>query len=288
MNFDDNLTELFDRYLTGQMTEVEEREFLDQLNNDPALKQAYENHRALVAGIREARREELKDYIKQNAKIRYIGNVWGPKWVISSAAIVVILVSAFFIVEYVVKPNNKAREIVEATEDAAQEEAKASEVPAEANEALANDSSIPTENEVAVVEDNSQPNTQLDVSDDYNNLSEDEQKGLKPSITKSIPIISGKALGNKNKVTKTESDGVTIDVYYEVAKTTQYKYDGSKLTLYKFPYEDDVVIYQTDGNKDYLAWQRAYYTLSKDNKAHPLQRVTDKEILKTLPSLISE
>ncbi len=284
MNFDDNITEVFDRYLTGQMTEAEEREFLEQLNTDPSLKQAYEAHRAMVAGIREARREELKDYIKKNAKIRYIGNVWGPKWVMASAAIVVVIFSAYIVIEYAIKPAQKSKEVAttEETKNVPQEETVEHEAEA-ANEAVAEDA---TE---VIIDSSSKENLinskKIDSYYSYDGLDDKQKAEAMPEIKKSVPVITKGSAIDLNKVTVNKNVAETIDVYYEVSTTLQYKYNGSKLTLYHFPYEDDVVIYQTEGDTDYLAWQRAYYSLSKDNKIHPLKRLIDGEILKQLPTL---
>jgi hypothetical protein len=286
MNFDDNITEVFDRYLTGQMTEAEEQEFLEQLNTDPSLKQAYEAHRAIVAGIREARRDELKDYIKKNAKIRYIGNVWGPKWVMASAAIVVVLLSAYIVIEYAVNPNQKSKEVAtaEKTEDAVTEE------PTEENTEVANEAVAEDATDTEVIADSSLKGNplnskELDSYYSYEGLNDKQKAETMPEIKKSVPVITKSSAKDLNKVTVNKNIAETIDVYYEVSTTLQYKYSGNKLTLYRFPYEDDVVIYQTGGDTDYLAWQRAYYPLSKDNKIHPLKRLIDGEILKQLPTL---
>lgn len=256
MNFDDNITEVFDRYLTGQMTKVEEREFLEQLQSDPALKQQYEAHRVIVAGIREARREELKDYIKQNAKIRYIGNIWGPKWVMSSAAILIILLSAYFVIEYALKPNQNRKETAEATEDYTD--------------------TLQTETEY---------NNQIAQAEEDVSNSKSEAKNNTKTKKKDVPTVSKEGNKNLNKASKNSGVDRTIEVFYEVAQDTLYKYDGIKLTLYKFPYQDDVVIYQTDGEADYLAWQGEYFLLLKDNEEHPLQPITDPKTIKQLQSI---
>lgn len=289
MNFDDNITEVFDRYLTGQMTEVEERDFAEQLKNDPSLKQSYETHRAIVAGIRDARKEELKDYIKKNAKIRYIGNVWSSKWVMTSAAVFIIFFTTFMVIEYGVNSSSKKNTTAQ-TEDNDSNEPVATEKDKsetalkneEDGEATEMHEAIPDE----VVEDNAEnANSNVESYDGYDGLTPAEQKAVMPEIKKVVPIITKRAEIDLNKVSKNNNADATIDVYYEVATTTQYRYSNNKLILYKFPYEDDVVVYKTDDDTDYLAWQRAYYPLKKDDKAHPLQELKDKKILSQLPAL---
>ncbi len=257
MNFDDNISEVFDNYLRGQMTEVEEREFVEQLKNDPSLKQAYETHRTIVAGIRNARKKELKEYIKKNAKIRYIGNVWNSKWVMTSAAIFVIFFSAYIIVEYVVKPASSEK--IAATEEATEKD----------------------QQEIVEKNKNKTPTT-IDIAEDDKNLT--EKATSKPVLKKTVPLLTKRSEIDLNKVAKSKNFNETIDIYYEVATTTQYRYSNDKLTLYKFPYKDEVVVY-TDDDIAYLAWQRAYYPLIKDDKAHPLQKLTDKKIIRQLHPL---
>lgn len=276
MNFDDNLTEVFDRYLAEQMTEVEEREFLAELERDPSLKQNYEAHRAIVAGIREARKEELKDYIKQNAKIRYLGNIWSQKWVISSAAIVTVLFSAYFIIEFAVKPNQSTKEVAQTTEQA---ESTTNEADAIVMED-ANEAKEPLTDSLPDIK-----SEQIDAYDDYQELTPSELENTIAEIKKSVPVIQNNLNANNNKASANTGNGATIDVYYEVANSTQYKYDGTKLTLYKFPYQDDVVIYQTGEDKDYMAWRKAFYEIVKDDKAHPLQKLKDEKTIKTLRNL---
>lgn len=276
MNFDDNITEVFDKYLTAQMTEVEEREFLAELERDPSLKQNYETHRAIVAGIREARKEELKDYIKQHAKIRYIGNIWTQKWVISSAAIVVILLSAYFVIEFALKPMQNNKEMAKKEETESTTNSADVEVTEDAKEAQVkslNDSAPNIKSE------------QIDAYDAYQELTKEELENATAEIKKSVPVIQNNFKNNNNKASANTKNDATIDVYYEVANTTQYKYDGAKLTLYKFPYQDDVVIYQTGENLDYMAWRKAFYELMKDDKAHPLLKLKDEKTIKTLRKL---
>ena len=263
MNFDDNINEVFDRYLTGQMTEVEEREFLAELEKDPALKQNYEAHRAIVAGIREARKEELKDYIKQNAKIRYLGNIWGQKWIISSAAIVTVLITAYFVIEFIAKPQ-QSKNTAENTEQ--------TENDLEATEDINN-------------ENDSLGNTFPEAYDGYNELSQEQLNNAKAEVKKRVPTVEDNLKNKSNKASANKNLDATIDVYYEVADSTQYKYDGSKLTLYRFPYQDDVVIYQTEEDRDYMAWRRSYYELLKDDKAHSLKEITDAKTIEKLRNL---
>lgn len=262
MNFDDNMTEVFDKYLNGQMTETEEREFLAQLNADPAMKQAYEFHRTIVAGIREARREELKDYIKQNAKIRYIGNIWGPKWVMASAAIVTLFLVSYVVIEYIVKPANE---------------------PMTAEQTDVDTSKYQDTNNAPVAEPNE--NSDLAMTDDGQN-NYNGSNNTKPEIKKSVNVISAAKpnmdKGDWGKVGNVRNE--TIEVYYEAADSYSYKYNKTAITLYKVPFEDNVRLFKTE-KAAYLGWNKKFYPLQADGEAHPLQEISDTSILKQLPTL---
>lgn len=285
MNFDENITEVFDRYLTGQMTEVEEREFLEQLQNDPSLKQAYESHRTIVAGIREARREELKDYIKQNAKIRYMGNVWSPKWVMTSAAVLVIFFSAYIVVEFILKPT-KTKEIVNVTEEQADSSQPVpADVPVtEENENIAELNTPEKEQVIKKEGDNAETEHSDEAPASYKDFKDFdmERAAVTTDKKRSVPLIAVNLQKAENKANN--SSTATIDVYYKEGEEHQYRYNDKQLILYKVSYDDRIAVYNTNV-EDYLAWKKKYYELKADGKAHPLQELTDLDIIKQLPAL---
>ncbi len=263
MNFDDNMTEVFDKYLTGQMTEVEEREFLGQLEKDAALNQAYQFHRSMVAGIREARREELKDYIKQNAKIRYIGNVWSTKWVMASAAVITLFFLSYIVIEYVVKPS------VNEAQTAEKQQVDSSDEGTE----TANGNTNEENKGIAMTE--GQPATN------------DADVGTTPEIKKSVEVFSAvknsKGRNDWEKVANANSKE-SMEVYYKPADTYGYEYNNTNLTLYKVPYEDAIKVFKTE-KAAYLSWNKKFYPLTADGSEHPLQEISDTSILKQLPVL---
>lgn len=269
MNFDDNMTEVFDKYLAGQMTEVEEREFLEQLEKDAALNQAYQFHRSVVAGIREARREELKDYIKQNAKIRYIGNVWSTKWVISSAAIITLFFLSYVVIEYVVKPNSTEYQTVEKQEG---------DSNSTDNTATARDDSQKTQTD----------NNGIAMTDGQN-ATDGADVGTTPEIKRSVGVFSAvknsKGKNDWEKVANSDANsGETMEVYYKPADTYSYIYNKTSLTLYKVSYDDAIKVFKIE-KAAYLSWKKKFYPLTADGEMHPLQEVSDTSILKQLPVL---
>lgn len=96
-------TELFDKYVLGTLTKAEEAELHALIENDSKLKLEFESHKLLVEGIKLARKEELKDYLKEHGKVEYFENIWGQKWRKASVVIVAVFLAAFFTVEYIKK-----------------------------------------------------------------------------------------------------------------------------------------------------------------------------------------
>lgn len=267
MNFDDNMTEVFDRYLTGQMTEVEEREFLEQLEKDAALNQAYQFHRNIVAGIREARREELKDYIKQNAKIRYMGNVWSTKWVIGSAAVITLFFLSYIVIEYIVKPNSTEYQ----TADKEQVDSNAG------NTTTANNTNT----------QESQPENDGIAMTEGTQATDGADDGTRPEIKKSVDVYSAvkKDMGRKDwEMAANNTNKESMEVYYVPADTYSYMYNKTGLTLYKVSYDDAIKVFKTE-KAAYLGWKKKFYPLTADGVTHPLEEISDTNILKQLPVL---
>lgn len=268
MNFDDNIQEVFDRYLTGQMDEAETREFLQQLDSDPAFREAYEWHRNVVAGIREARREELKDYIKKNANIKYIGNIWGRSWVMTSAAILVIMFASYVAVEYFMNSGNNEPIAEQKSDDSNKTDSKGVN---EDGITVDNDDEAQTQETPAYVE-NTSPTPKNDVN-------------VIPEVKKEVDLyaLTKNKQENITRIASGKSSGKLL-VYYRSADALKYQYEPNKLTLYKVPFEDKVMVYEIE-KASYLVWNKGYYSLKKDGKPNDLTKVTDTEALKGLPPI---
>lgn len=99
-------TALFDLYVLGTISKEEEKEMHLLIKENPALKLEFESHKLLVDGIKLARKEELKDYLKEHGKVEYFQNIWGKKWRSASAIIVLLFTASFFAVQYLSKRAN--------------------------------------------------------------------------------------------------------------------------------------------------------------------------------------
>ncbi len=97
MSEEQNIHDLIDRYLKGELDRDELDRFRNRLRSEQDFAREVELHRTLVEEITDARKRELKSYLKENAKVEYIGNIWGAKWLYASAAIIVVMVGMFFL-----------------------------------------------------------------------------------------------------------------------------------------------------------------------------------------------
>jgi hypothetical protein len=96
-----------DQYLNGDLQGEELDVFRIKMKNDSDL--AYDVHvqELIRKQLTEERRVELKQLLSEHAKVEYYGNIWDKKWLYASAAIMVVFVAAFFIIEYFVKPTQQ-------------------------------------------------------------------------------------------------------------------------------------------------------------------------------------
>ncbi|MDX5321778.1 MAG: hypothetical protein LPK45_11610, partial [Bacteroidota bacterium] len=81
--------DLFDRYHRGELDQSELDAFLERLNTDETFRADYEMHHLLVEGIREHERQDLKAFMQEKARVRFMGNPWSKTWTYASAAILI-------------------------------------------------------------------------------------------------------------------------------------------------------------------------------------------------------
>lgn len=103
--------QLIDRYLNNELFGEELDVFRIRMKNDPDFAYDVYVQRLIQTQMVEARKKELKSLLKEKAEVKYYGNSWGQRWMYASAAIMVLFVSAFFVIEYYVKPTSDPKEI---------------------------------------------------------------------------------------------------------------------------------------------------------------------------------
>lgn len=117
-------SELFDKYSLGTITKEEERKMRLLIQENPELKLEFKSHQLLVKGIKLARKEELKDYLKEHGKVEYFQNIWGKKWSSISAVIVLLFACSFFAVQYLSKQAAKEMAVANKEDISQVEESK--------------------------------------------------------------------------------------------------------------------------------------------------------------------
>jgi len=100
MKINENNIELFDKFLRSELSEEERMNFEYNLKENSEFKAEFEEFKLLVEGIKMKGLEDLKGILKSKGEVKYWGNLWGPKWTIASAAILVIFAIMFFVLEY--------------------------------------------------------------------------------------------------------------------------------------------------------------------------------------------
>jgi len=90
--------EKFDAYLQGSLTAEENLLFESALATNAALKESFELHKTLVEAIAQNRENHLRDILKEQRSLTFIGsNTWSKKFTLVAAAIMLIGISAMFI-----------------------------------------------------------------------------------------------------------------------------------------------------------------------------------------------
>ena len=107
---DEQKYHLINQYLNGELMGRALDNFKAELK-DPEFQKEVELQRQIIEAIKKQRKAELKAYISENSKVTYFQNSWGNKWNYASAAIVILFVSAFFIMKFY-NPNPNSTEIV--------------------------------------------------------------------------------------------------------------------------------------------------------------------------------
>lgn len=95
MSEDNKHIDQIEQYLNGELKGNELDAFKRRLETDAEFAQEVEMHKALIVGIEEARRDELRAFIKQNAKVRS-GLAINTRWISAVAAMAVFAIGAFW------------------------------------------------------------------------------------------------------------------------------------------------------------------------------------------------
>lgn len=78
-----------DRYIMGKMNEVEKLEFEEKVSIDKDLAEEVNLRRLIIESIKFKREQSFKDYIRRNSMVSLSNNIWGKKFTVFSAFLVI-------------------------------------------------------------------------------------------------------------------------------------------------------------------------------------------------------
>ena len=313
---------LFDRYLRGDLSQQELDDFLERLKEDPELAADLEMHKFLVDGIQEHRKEELRTYMKEKARVRFMGNPWTRNWTYASAAVLLI-----FGVMYVVIDQNRKIDPV-AVKDSPAETSAGVDTTEEKPEDLPEESSAEETPQLAEQQDpvpvvpETEPykDTSSAVSDEHDvehrNITELNQENL-ASMPKEdeLPVksdtriydtlitlnlafipVQGAKSGDfkdssgvaKQATTATKDEKITVQYWKSPINYKGYRFDGRKLELFGVGFSDEISLSylvldpKLKVYRVYLKKNGLYFPLVDDHAYHPYKAETDPAILEKL------
>lgn len=307
---EDKYFDKIDRYLREEMAEAEKKAFEQELETNSTLREEFSFQSALAEGINEQRREELKQYLREHTKIKFMGNIWGRRWAIASAAII-----AFFAVLYFVLQNfDIAPRIQPVADDQLPKKQQPSEKPADEagtevksdlqDETTPIDKALPKEEklpDLALNKDDFEtkkkspeiPLEALEKQEVAGSRQPDKQEDYK---TKSeIKIGEGYLLisyltpadANLKEVQKRESteqmmDEIYVEYWVSPVGFKGYRLDNAKLMLYSLNQNSGVRLFKI-GKEFYLREGFNTYHLYSDGRFREFERVVNPEILQLIP-----
>ena len=178
---------LIDQYLNGELSGRDLDNFKAKLK-DPEFATQVEIQRQIMETIKDERKAELKRYITENSKVNYIKNSWGNTWTYASAAIVILFVSAFFIIKSFDNSSQQQETVTVAPEDKSSEEPAdtsasdsgmlAIEIPA-SQEAVTNDAPHET---IEISETENEEVVQEELLDEFDGIHDDAEGDIQPSV----------------------------------------------------------------------------------------------------------
>jgi hypothetical protein len=97
MALDEYMDEEIDNYLTDRMSEAERRAFEEEIASNPALKEEVAHQKLMMGAIIQFRKQELKEYIKQNTVEAEHRRNAGPFWMSIAAAFILAVGAGYYV-----------------------------------------------------------------------------------------------------------------------------------------------------------------------------------------------
>ena len=266
----ERLTDDFDtieRYFDGKLSKKEKTEFEDRLLSDPKFKTHYDFYAALVEGIKEARKLELKQYLKENTEAIQNKKTFFFGLLPYILTILFILSAVYFVTENYIpqyslpKVINKVDSLIrvpyKVVERNSEEQLRKEFTGKKTEEPKSLKDEPAAENKAGSIDE-----PLLEENPDYINVVEDEWEfdtTLSPAsfISETDPADSVISSGSP----------VLVEFWKSPLNSKGYQFNGKKLILYGIdpPYKINLLTAEDDL---YLQLNKKYYYLERDSKFH--------------------
>ena len=309
--------DLFDRYFRGELSEEELDAFLARLESEPAFKEEYTTYQLLVEGIREHEREELRAYMHQKARVRFMGNPWSKTWTYASAAVVLA-----FGVLYTALDQKNGNESVAVEEQQKNKTLPDTSIdlPEPENENLAMETpvaetiteQVPAPAEEVFVEDEVDIDDPLEEPEEMvypDPLNTEAMAGMEQedelpvkadtrvydtvlsmnvSFDKESKVDTANSEVLKKKELKVRTEKIVVQFWKSPINYKGYRFDGRKLEVFGLDTFSQVSLKYRVVNAElkvyevYLKYGEAYFKIEEDNRYHSYVRVKDPAIIEEL------
>ena len=293
---------LVNAYFDGELTKAQVTDFENQLKNDPELKQEFDFQKDIVEGLKEARRLELKTMLN-NVSVGGGASVTSGGIGLGKIAVAVFLLASVVgtVTWYSLKGDGNAND--EQSTPVISELEQPEKAIDESNLVEEQVEEIAPEVEEEIAEENVQPEQNLPIKEDEQEVQNESSSKESVTITKPeirkpdvISDFDNDEVGEDDAIslesglgTKEESSMPTIDVEVDNTKKKydfHYQLKDGRLTLYgsfdKGLYE--ILEFNTEsGQNVFLYYKDEYFALSENGeKITRLVAVKDQDLLEKL------
>lgn len=175
--------------------------FKYKMRTEPEFARRVELQEALIEELKVAREAELRQILKEQGKVNYIQNLWSPRWVYASAAIVTGFLALFVVLKYFVPQtefplveNTKTEETV-SNEDTGTEEDSEGTVRRSKNDQVSD-----TNNLIAIDSTEVEPDMLAAESAEEQDVEDEPVTEAKPRTTKKQDLTNLRQESDKIQV----------------------------------------------------------------------------------------
>jgi len=315
---DQNKYDLFDRYIRGELNGEQLDKFLERLESDLAFKEEYASYHLVVEGIREHERQELRTYMEQKARVRFMGNPWSKTWTYASAAVVMAFGVLYIALDQkngneavAVKEQQKKQALNDTLHEMPEPEKENVAMEAPIAETITEQAPVPAaeiveEEQYIDIDDPLEEAEEMVYPDPLNNeglvrMEQDDELPVKAdtrvydtvvslalSFDKENKVDTAHAEIVKKKEIKGRTEKIVVQFWKSPINYKGYLFDGRKLEVFGLDTFSQVSLRYRVLNVDlqvyevYLKYGETYFKLVEDNRYHAYVKVKDPMIIEEL------